>query len=194
LPADSDQGLLITIDMRYAMPPKKRGGPVRPVVKEYGKPAETGERPAFAPTPASLEAAPEAMPEAILEAGGVPAELAAGTASIEEEISPFQQSDSEAEVPPAAAPIPPPPAVEEHALAEVMDGNAGNAPLAPLDEVVSTSASLIGSVAGGIGLASIIGGGLVVIGLGAAVGAWYSVALANNYLSRRWGTGNKGAA
>jgi len=88
----------------------------------------------------------------------------------------------------------PSPSIEEHAAADIMDDNTGNAPLAPLDEVVSTSASLIGSVAGGIGLASIIGGGLVVIGLGAAVGAWYSVALANNYLTRRWETGNKGAA
>jgi hypothetical protein len=180
------------------MPPKKRRGPVRPVVREYGKPAETGERPAFAPTPASLETPPETAPKAILEAapevGEVSAESPAGAASIEDEISPFQRSAFEVKTLPDAAAAPPPPTIKEHSAAEVMDGNAGNAPRAPLDEVVSSSASLIGSVAGGIGLASIIGGGLVVIGLGAAVGAWYSVALANNYLTRRWGTGNKGAA
>lgn len=50
---------------------------------------------------------------------------------------------------------------------------------------VSASASLIGSVAGGLGLSALLGGGLVVVGLGAALGAWHSVALANNYLSRR---------
>jgi hypothetical protein len=56
---------------------------------------------------------------------------------------------------------------------------------AGLDDAVSASASLLGSVAGGFGLAAVAGGGLVIIGLGAALGAWYSVALANSYLGRR---------
>jgi hypothetical protein len=218
------------------MPPKKRGGPVRPVIKGYGNPAGPGGQPVPSSTPASLKAALEATPESASEepledaltAEDAPAESPAGAAAIEQKISPIHQQPAYAAEPPPegdspavtvfATPVPeipvpeiptndlvegitadatvtsPSPSIEEHAAADIMDDNTGNAPLAPLDEVVSTSASLIGSVAGGIGLASIIGGGLVVIGLGAAVGAWYSVALANNYLTRRWGTGNKGAA
>jgi len=168
------------------MAPRKRGGPAQPVGGNYSTRYYTG-----------VSAAPKAtaiIPEAVED----PAESPAGTASVEEESGAFHQLASEIETPadidsptlPAIAP----PAIVPPAVVENADSGTVNAALSPMDEAVSASASLIGSVAGGIGLASIIGGGLVVVGLGAAIGAWYSVALANNYLTRRWGAGRSGAA
>jgi hypothetical protein len=135
---------------------------------ENASPVDTGD----SPVPAFFETASGDE--------NAPAEPPAGDASFEQESVALQQ-------PLEAVPEAPP-------VAEGPKAGAGETALAPLDDAVSASASLIGSVAGGIGLASIVGGGMVVIGLGAAVGAWYSVALANNYLKRRWEMGRSGAA
>jgi hypothetical protein len=167
------------------MSPKRRGGPARAAGTENASPVDTGDSPvpAFFETASGDENAPTEPP--------------AGDASFEEESVALQQPALEAAAP-TDADTPMASALERHE--EIVEPGAapetgaGETALAPLDDAVSASASLIGSVAGGIGLASIVGGGMVVIGLGAAVGAWYSVALANNYLKRRWETGRSGAA
>ena len=46
----------------------------------------------------------------------------------------------------------------------------------------------------GLGLAAFVGGGFLMMGLGAAVGAYYSVALAEQYVRRVGGLGRPGAA
>ena len=176
------------------MAPKRRGGPAQAAGTEHANPADTGD----SPVPAFFETASED--------GSAPAELAGGDAPFKEESDAIQQpayeaaASTDADLPVALAlesheEIAEPEApTETPPVAECMDASAGDTALTPLDDAVSASASLIGSVAGGIGLATIVGGGMVVIGLGAAVGAWYSVALANNYLKRRWETGRSGAA
>jgi hypothetical protein len=180
------------------MAPKRRGGPAQVAGTEHVNPVDTGD----SPVPAFFETASGDE--------NAPAEPAAGDASFEEESVAIQQPAFEAATP-NDADSPVAPALEPHEevaepeaapvvlsetlpMAERADASPGDTTLTPLDDAVSSSASLIGSVAGGIGLASIVGGGMVVIGLGAAVGAWYSVALANNYLKRRWETGRSGAA
>ena len=95
----------------------------------------------------------------------------------------------EPEPAPESEPVPPVAAEKVHhgvsaALEVALPATIEAAP-AVVEGAVSASASLIGSVAGGLGLSALLGGGLVVIGLGAALGAWHSVALANSYLSRR---------
>ena len=176
------------------MSPKRRGGPARAAGTEHANPVDAGD----SPVPAFFETASGDE--------NAPVEPPAGDASFEEESVAIQQSAVETATP-TDADTPVAPALEPHEkiaepevapeallVAEYPDAGAGETALAPLDDAVSASASLIGSVAGGLGLASIVGGGMVVIGLGAAVGAWYSVALANNYLKRRWETGRSGAA
>jgi hypothetical protein len=176
------------------MSPKRRGGPARAAGTENASPVDTGD----SPVPAFFETASGDE--------NAPAEPPAGDASFEEESVALQQPALEAAAP-IDADTPIAPALERHEeiagseaaleappVAECPETGVGETALAPLDDAVSASASLIGSVAGGIGLASIVGGGMVVIGLGAAVGAWYSVALANNYLKRRWEMGRSGAA
>jgi hypothetical protein len=173
------------------MSPKRRGGSARAAGTENASPVDTGDSPA----PAFFEAASGDE--------NAPAEPPTGDASsFEEESIALQQpaleaatpTDADTSVAPALEPREEIAEPEVHPLAECPEAGAGDTAPTPLDDAVSASASLIGSVAGGIGLASIVGGGMVVIGLGAAVGAWYSVALANNYLKRRWETGRSGAA
>src|SRR3954454_19383003 len=138
LPFDSDQEFSTTIDARYAMAPRKRGGPAQPVGGNYSTRYYTG-----------VSAAPKAtaiIPEAVED----PAESPAGTASVEEESGAFHQLASEIETPadidsptlPAIAP----PAIVPPAVVENADSGTVNAALSPMDEAVSASASLIGSV------------------------------------------------
>lgn len=166
------------------MAPKRRGGPAEPAGRGYVKPARPEQgRPA---------GHPQDMPRAEEAGGG----QSVGDVSFNERIGVPQQPVPDAIA--AVEPAPQPesrcePAAKAPAAATAVPALPNTAvPALPntavpagIDDAVSASASLLGSVAGGFGLAAVAGGGLVMIGLGAALGAWYSVALANSYLGRR---------
>ncbi|QQP93600.1 hypothetical protein IGS68_31750 (plasmid) [Skermanella sp. TT6] len=104
---------------------------------------------------------------------------------------------------PAPAPLPdavPADAAPAESLAESPAAPTGALPAAgpdvapqPAPDAVTASASALGSVTG-LGLAAFVGGGFLMMGLGAAVGAYYSVALAEQYVRRVGGLGRPGAA
>lgn len=156
------------------MAPKRHGGPAQPAGKGYVKSGEP----------------PDDVP--FEEASEVTQQQAAGaTASTSAESLPETASTSEPDSMPEPQSEPARPMAAEgghHAVSAVVEAAVPAtivAAPAVAEGAVSASASLIGSVAGGLGLAALLGGGLVVVGVGAALGAWHSVALANNYLSRR---------
>jgi hypothetical protein len=153
------------IDARNAMAPKRHGGPAQPAGKGHVK---SSEPPDDVPFEEASEVTQQQASDATVSASVDSAPEMEPTPELESMPEPEPVLSASAEILPPAVPAPvevPAPAV------------AGGA--------VSASASLIGSVAGGLGLAALLGGGLVVVGLGAALGAWHSVALANSYLSRR---------
>jgi hypothetical protein len=191
------------------MAPKKRGGPAQPVNANYSTHYYAGGSPASESTGTDWEVREVPVELSVFEveaSADIDSPAAQGFSQIIDE-TPASRPDESVPVDAVADAAPTAivslaiaspgiisPAITSQGIMENADSGAGNAALAPMGEAASASASLIGSVVGSIGLASIIGGGLVVVGLGAAIGAWYSVSLANNYVTRRWGTGRSGAA
>jgi hypothetical protein len=175
------------IDARNAMAPKRHGGPAQPTGKGYVKAGRPDELRAFGasgfasggeetvgsepPDNVPFEEAPDAMVSTAVDS------------------LPEPETPPEPEPAPESGPVLPVAAEKVHhavpAALEVAVPSTIEAAPAVVEGAISASASLIGSVAGGLGLSALLGGGLVVIGLGAALGAWHSVALANSYLSRR---------
>jgi hypothetical protein len=175
------------IDARNAMAPKRHGGPAQSAGKGYVKAGRPDERQASGASGAASGGEETVGSEPPVD---VPFEEACdATVSASADSLPEPESMPEPEPAPESDPVPPVAAEKVHhgvsaALEVALPATIEAAP-AVVEGAVSASASLIGSVAGGLGLSALLGGGLVVIGLGAALGAWHSVALANSYLSRR---------
>jgi hypothetical protein len=183
------------IDARNAMAPKRHGGPAQSAGKGYVKAGRPDERQAFRASGAASGGAETFGSEPPVdvpfeEAPDVTQQQASdATVSTSADSAPEPESMPEPEPVLESEPAQPVAAEKVHhgvsaALEVALPATIEAAP-AVVEGAVSASASLIGSVAGGLGLAALLGGGFVVIALGAALGAWHSVALANSYLSRR---------
>lgn len=94
---------------------------------------------------------------------------------------------------PDAVPADAVPAESPAGLTEALPAAQPDLAPQPAPDAVTASASAIGSVTG-LGLAAFVGGGFLMMGLGAAVGAYYSVALAEQYVRRVGGLSRPGAA